>query len=875
MESKKKKILIIDDNKDNHVVLKALLNESFPDISILSALSGAVGLELAASDDPDVILLDIIMPGMDGFEVCQRLKNDKNLGDIPVVFVTSLMGEKETRIRALEVGAEAFLTKPVDEIELTAQIRAMLKIKAANLEKRDEKRKLVSVVEEQLLEIKSTQIATLNMLEDVTRENEARKKSEEALSKSEEKYRTIFENVQDVFYQTNLEGAIIDISPSIFYFSQYTREELIGAPVFTLYFNRSDRQNLINTIFKNGELRDYELKFKKKNGEINYVSINARLIYDANGKPTHIDGAIRDIHFRKLAGNRMDISSRILNSLNTSSILSHTIKLTIDLIQNETGCDAIGIRLKNGTDFPFYIQSGFSDDFLRTENTLLGKTEAGTVCLDNNGNPCLECTCGLVISDQKNTSNPLFTEGGSFFTNYSPVLLDLTGSDEPRHHPRNLCIHEGFLSFALIPIRAKGEIVGLMQLNDRKKDCFTTDMIQFLESIGEIIGVAVMRRHAEEALERSHKLLFNLSEQVPGVIYQYRLYPDGHSCFPYSSSGMNEIYEVTPEEVREDATAVFGMIHPDDHSRVSELIYESARTLKHFDCEYRVILPRQGLRWRYSDALPQRMEDNSTLWHGIIYDITARKEVEKELLELNNDLDKRVNQRTAELEAANKDLEAFSYSVSHDLKAPLRHINGFIGLFLENKTTEFTEEELGYLKKITDAAGEMAHLIDALLSFSRLNLAELHKARINTPEMVRQVINFFEPEMQNRKITFNLGTLPEIKGDEELMHLVWTNLIANAIKYTSKKPEAVIDIGSMSTDKETTFYIRDNGAGFNMKYASKLFGVFQRLHKSRDFDGVGIGLANVSRIVRRHGGQCRAEGEPDKGATFYFSIPSS
>ena len=168
----------------------------------------------------------------------------------------------------------------------------------------------------------------------------------------------------------------------------------------------------------------------------------------------------------------------------------------------------------------------------------------------------------------------------------------------------------------------------------------------------------------------------------------------------------------------------------------------------------------------------------------------------------------------------------------------------------------------------------MGKLVDGILNFSKLNAIELQKTRIRSSEIVQQVIKFFDPEIQNRKITFQVETLPEVKADEELIRQVWINLISNAIKYTMKKPEAVIEIGSSSTDNEITFYIKDNGAGFNMKYAEKLFGVFQRLHKTSDFEGVGIGLANVNRIVTRHGGHCRAEGEVDKGATFYFSMPN-
>jgi light-regulated signal transduction histidine kinase (bacteriophytochrome) len=258
---------------------------------------------------------------------------------------------------------------------------------------------------------------------------------------------------------------------------------------------------------------------------------------------------------------------------------------------------------------------------------------------------------------------------------------------------------------------------------------------------------------------------------------------------------------------------------------------------------------------------------------GVTTDISERRKAEKEILELNEALDHRVKLRTEELEAANKELETFSYSVSHDLKTPLRHINGFINLMVENKDTNLTEKDHVYLKNISGSATEMTQLIDAILSFSKLNMGELRKTRIRSSRMVEQVIKYFEPEFQNRKIIFNVESLPDIYGDERLIRQVWTNIISNAIKYSGKKAEAIINIGSSSTEGAITFFIRDNGAGFNMKYAEKLFGVFHRLHKSKDFEGVGIGLANVNRIVSRHGGHCRAEGEPGVGATIYFTLP--
>ena len=262
---------------------------------------------------------------------------------------------------------------------------------------------------------------------------------------------------------------------------------------------------------------------------------------------------------------------------------------------------------------------------------------------------------------------------------------------------------------------------------------------------------------------------------------------------------------------------------------------------------------------------PEQLRKANTALQGEVHE---REQAAKKIEMLNQEL----LLNSAKMQTANKELETFAYSVSHDLRAPLRHVDGYVNL-LQEGTHHLDEESRRYMKKISDSARQMGVLIDNLLAFSVMGRSPMKPGMTDMGELVAHALEELSPDTRNRNIAWNIAPLPKVHADKNLLKQVWMNLLGNAIKYTNKREKAEISIGYAEHPKEFEFFIKDNGAGFDMQYAGKLFGVFQRLHLKEEFDGTGIGLANVQRIIARHGGRAWAQGEINKGATFFFTLP--
>jgi PAS domain S-box-containing protein len=386
---------------------------------------------------------------------------------------------------------------------------------------------------------------------------------------------------------------------------------------------------------------------------------------------------------------------------------------------------------------------------------------------------------------------------------------------------------------------------------------------------------SVRRRVEQELLQSREELKREVEERTQqasllNLTHDTIFVRDMSDVITYWNRGAQELYGWTPEEaIGKQAHELLHAVFPVPIDSIRAELLDSGRwegevEKTKSDGTRVVVASRWSLR-RDDQMRPAAILETNN-------DITERKRREQEIRTLNEDLEK----RGTELAAINKELEAFAYSVSHDLRAPLRHMVGFTELLQKNAAPVLNEKSHRYVGIILEAAKRMGDLIDDLLAFSRIGRAETHKKSVSLEQLVREALGEVRHETEGRNIEWKVGALPACYGDGSMLRLVLINLISNAAKFTRTRPKAEIEIGS--TDQKSdqvVVFVRDNGVGFDMKYSDKLFGVFQRLHPHDTFEGTGIGLATVQRIIHRHGGRVWAESQVDSGATFYFSLSKS
>jgi PAS domain S-box-containing protein len=428
----------------------------------------------------------------------------------------------------------------------------------------------------------------------------------------------------------------------------------------------------------------------------------------------------------------------------------------------------------------------------------------------------------------------------------------------------------GVESYIGIPLwDSSGQPIGLIALLDGKPLPDDAQATQVLQLVATRAAAELERERSDRQLRASEHEFRTLAESLPDHIVRYDV--EGRAVY------VNPVLE---RSLGVAAAERIGMrvreFHTDGrYEAYAQAVDDTLASGENGEIEFILPVPGKEPTVHQIRTIAERDKDGRV--SGVLaigHDITQRKRTEEKLSKYREHLEELVRERTAELEAANEELEAFAYSVSHDLRAPLRHIDGFLELLERAIGKTLNEQGRHYMETISGAANKMGLLIDDLLTFSRMGRHAVSFKAVELGPLVQEVIRELEPDTRGRKIEWRIGALPPVGGDAAMLQIVLDNLIANALKFTRTREQARIEIGSLPGEKgETAVFVRDNGVGFDMAHVDRLFDVFQRQHRADEFEGTGIGLATVRRIIDRHGGRVWAEGKVDQGAAFFFALP--
>lgn len=391
-------------------------------------------------------------------------------------------------------------------------------------------------------------------------------------------------------------------------------------------------------------------------------------------------------------------------------------------------------------------------------------------------------------------------------------------------------------------------------------------LLFLIVAIGLILVYYEKTREEQRQSESRFRLL---AENSTDMISRHN--PEG--IYLYVSPACQRLFGYEPEELL--GRSAFDFVHPEDKDSINKTLKTILSQPITTTSTFRFLQKDGSYTWceTTSHAIINSMTGETTEIHASTRDITARKRVEEEIYAINTELENRVEERTSQLAIANRELEAFSYSVSHDLKAPLRSINGFSKIMEEDYGPQLDSTALGYLNLIRSSSDQMEQLINDLLELSHVNLKEMTLSEVNLSDICRELLEDLRTSQPARQVEIDIEENLVAKVDKNLIRIVLDNLLRNAWKFTGKKMNAKIEVRGMKRDGKSVYLVRDNGVGFDMAFADKVFNPFQRLHSDQEFEGTGIGLALVRRIINRHNGEIWIEAEVNKGATIYFSLP--
>jgi PAS domain S-box-containing protein len=725
------------------------------------------------------------------------------------------------------------------------------------------------------------------------------KNKENALKKSEN-YREIFFNDHTVMMVIDPNnGDIIDANPAAVNFYGYKYHELIKMKISDIRV--SDLEDILEEMqhAANKQKNHFIFKHRLSNGEIRDVDVYSGLINQ--GGRNLLYSIIHDITDQKKVEFERETTTEFLHIVNESTSVQDLILSTLNFFKQQSKCEAVGIRLQEEYDYPYYQTNGFPEEFIQLENHLCVYDKMGNPLCGGDGNPIMACMCGNVIGGTFDPSQQFFTNNGSFWTNSTSNLLENTSVEDRQSRTRNRCNGEGYESVALIPLHSGVENLGLLQLNDGRKNLFTEELILIWERLAGHLSVALAKFKAEEEIINHDNLLDSINQ-----IFQESL------AYDTETEVIEKCLEVA-EELTESEFGFFGEVNENgrlDDRALSPPAWDVCETpnahelLKDMEIRSywgRTIIEEKSQVVNQPDQDPDRRglpeghpiitsflgvplkEGKKTI--GMIalankksgYTEEDKSNVETisaafvEVL-MRKRAEIKIKENLKDLAQSNKELEQFAYITSHDLREPLRMITSFLQLLERRYKDNLDQDANDFIGYAVNGAKRLDAMTNDLLKYSKISSEKREIKPVNYEHVLEEALINLKVPIEENKAVITHDPLPTINGDEELKVQLFQNLISNSIKYRSKDTPKI----HISATKETNQYlfsIEDNGIGMSSEHLERIFTIFQRLHTHEEYEGTGIGLAIAQKIVHQQGGQIWAESELGKGTTFYFTVP--
>jgi len=734
------------------------------------------------------------------------------------------------------------------------------------------------------------------------------KQAELALRESEERYRSMVETFPDIVLLTNPHGQVLFANAALEQQLGYSLSELQQLEKSIIHPEDADliRQAVRKLLASDRPCSDLiENRVIDKAGEVHWYSgIISKVQW--NGELA-LQTVTRDITSRKQA------EQAAAQTASQLAVLNEIGRAVSEEINLEAVLEIIRRELQKLVGFDFYSVRIFNPD--RQTVTHLAVYESGRYWPEAD-TPLYPGT----------DAQRVFETGQSILHLYTPEELETY-----RTNPYIQIGDPGSISASVIfaPLKKQGQVIGALSVQRRELNAYTLEHLKLVEAVAIQVAIAIENARLFASLQKELQEHRQAEELVKQVNFELqRRLKELYALNAVAQSGASARSE--PEIIEVVVETLYRSLYPD---LVGVALWDQTagvlRTYENVNRGFPANINRNELIARLNEGVvgkvaatrqPWRIKDVSLEPNYLCLDPAIRSELcvpilagekllgaidieskqldafsqadenllvtiagqlasamerlraEQQLRTVNAELEQRVIERTAQLELANRELESFSYSVSHDLRAPLRAMNGFARILREDFAAELSPPARGFLEKIATAGSQMSHLIDELLDFSRIGRRPLNQQLLDMNELTQVVIASLAPETASRQIEWVLAEMPPAHADPLLLQQVYANLLANAVKYSGKRLQARIEVGSYEQNRQVVYYVRDNGAGFDMQYIDKLFGVFQRLHREDEFEGIGIGLAIVKRIIERHGGRIWAEAAVEQGATFYFTL---